>query len=183
MRLFNSGLKTTIVVAAVFAFAACATAPEESAESSGQGGGATTAQPATASAPQPKAEAMAPKITPGSQEDLVLNVGDRVFFNFDKHDLTAEAQATLLRQAAWLNDNPQTTIVVEGHCDERGTREYNLGLGERRASAIREYLVNLGVSPARVDVISYGKERPVALGHAETAWSQNRRGVTVVASN
>ena len=182
MRLFESGLKTTIVVAAVFALAACATAPEESAESSGQGGGATTAQPA-ASAPQPKAEAMAPKITPGSQEDLVLNVGDRVFFDFDKHDLTAEAQATLQRQAAWLNGNPQTTIVVEGHCDERGTREYNLGLGERRASAIREYLVNLGVSPARVDVISYGKERPVALGHAETAWSQNRRGVTVVASN
>jgi peptidoglycan-associated lipoprotein len=182
MRLLNSGLKTTIVMAAVFLLAACATAPEESAESSGQGGGATTAQP-VAAAPQPKAEPSAPKVAPGSQEDLVLNVGDRVFFDFDKFDITAEAQATLQRQAAWMNSNPQTTIVVEGHCDERGTREYNLGLGERRASAIREYLVNLGVAPARVEVISYGKERPVALGHAETAWSQNRRGVTVVASN
>ncbi len=117
---------------------------------------------------------------PGTQEDLVVNVGDRVFFGFDKSDLTAEARATLDRQAAWMKKYPAIKVTVEGHADERGTREYNLALGERRASAAQNYLVAAGVSADRVKTVSYGKERPAVLGSNEAAWAQNRRSVTVV---
>ncbi len=118
---------------------------------------------------------------PGTQEDLVVNVGDRVFFGFDKSDLTAEARATLDRQAAWLKKYANVSVTVEGHCDERGTREYNLALGERRATAAKNYLVAAGIPASRVKTVSYGKERPAVLGSNETAWAQNRRAVTVVA--
>jgi len=103
-----------------------------------------------------------------------------VFFGFDKSDLTPEARATLDRQAAWLNQYPRVTISIEGHADERGTREYNLALGERRADAVKKYLTARGVDANRVATISYGKERPQVLGSNEAAWAQNRRGVTVV---
>lgn len=119
-------------------------------------------------------------IEPGSQEDFVVNVGDRVFFAFDRSDLSAEARVTLERQAAWLQQYPNRRIVVEGHADERGTREYNLGLGERRANSVRQYLVALGVDAGRLTTVSYGKERPAVLGSNEAAWAQNRRGVSVV---
>lgn len=118
---------------------------------------------------------------PGTQEDLVVNVGDRVFFGFNKTDLSAEAQATLDRQAAWLKKYPSVKVTVEGHADERGTREYNLALGERRATAAKNYLVAAGIPAARVSTISYGKERPAVVGSNEAAWAQNRRAVTVVA--
>jgi peptidoglycan-associated lipoprotein len=118
---------------------------------------------------------------PGTQEDLVVNVGDRVFFGFDKSDLTPEARATLDRQAAWLKKYANVKVTVEGHCDERGTREYNLALGERRATAAKNYLVADGISADRVKTVSYGKERPAVLGSNETAWAQNRRAVSVVA--
>lgn len=118
---------------------------------------------------------------PGTQEDLVVNVGDRVFFGFDKSDLTAEARATLDRQSAWLKKYPSVKVTVEGHCDERGTREYNLALGERRAAAAKNYLVAAGIGADRVKTVSYGKERPAVLGSNEAAWAQNRRAVTVVA--
>ena len=118
---------------------------------------------------------------PGTQEDLVVNVGDRVFFGFDKSDLTAEARATLDRQAAWLKKYANVRVTVEGHCDERGTREYNLALGERRATAAKNYLVAAGIPADRVKTVSYGKERPAVLGSNETAWAQNRRAVTVTA--
>jgi peptidoglycan-associated lipoprotein len=117
---------------------------------------------------------------PGSAADFQQNVGDRVFFDTDKSDLNAEARATLQKQAVWLRRYPNVTVTVEGHADERGTREYNLALGERRANSVREYLRNLGVEPSRMKTISYGKERPVALGSNEEAWRQNRRGVTVI---
>jgi peptidoglycan-associated lipoprotein len=120
------------------------------------------------------------QVRPGSAEDFQQNVGDRVFFATDKSDLDADARATLQKQAVWLRRYPSVSITVEGHCDERGTREYNLALGERRANAVREYLRNLGVEPARMKTISYGKERPVALGSNEDAWRQNRRAVSVV---
>ena len=107
-------------------------------------------------------------------------VGDRVFFGFDRHDLDAEARRTLSGQAEWLRNNPDTRVTVEGHADERGTREYNLALGARRASAVRSYLASKGVSPARMRTISYGKERPVAVCDDESCWSQNRRAVTVL---
>lgn len=118
---------------------------------------------------------------PGSQEDLVVNVGDRVFFGFDKSDLSAEARATLDRQSAWMKKYPSVSITLEGHCDERGTREYNLALGERRASAAKNYLVASGVDASRVKTVSYGKERPAVLGSNEAAWAQNRRAVSVIA--
>ncbi len=109
------------------------------------------------------------------------NVGDRVYFAFDSSVLDSEAQRTLERQAGWLRDHGDLNVVIEGHCDERGTREYNLALGERRANAASEYLQSLGISAARISTVSYGKERPAALGSDESAWSQNRRSVTVLA--
>lgn len=118
---------------------------------------------------------------PGTQEDMVVNVGDRIFFGFDKSDLSSEAQATLDRQAAWLKKYGSTKVTIEGHCDERGTREYNIALGERRATAAKNYLVAAGIPAARINTISYGKERPAVVGSNEAAWAQNRRDVTVVA--
>lgn len=119
-------------------------------------------------------------VSPGTQQDLVVNVGDRVFFGYDRSDLTPDARSTLERQAQWLSQYQNVSIVIEGHADERGTREYNLALGERRASAVRNYLIALGVSPTRIRTISYGKERPAVVGSNPAAWAQNRRGVTVV---
>jgi peptidoglycan-associated lipoprotein len=118
--------------------------------------------------------------TPGSVEDFKTTATDRVFFAFDRSDLDASARQTLQRQAAWLKQYGNVTVTIEGHCDERGTREYNLALGARRANAVREYLVSLGISPSRIQTISYGKERPAALGSNEEAWRLNRRGVTVL---
>ncbi|MDR3450714.1 MAG: peptidoglycan-associated lipoprotein Pal [Alphaproteobacteria bacterium] len=118
---------------------------------------------------------------PGTQEDLVVNVGDRVFFELDQSELSSEAQATLDRQAAWLKKYATAKVTVEGHCDERGTREYNLALGERRATAAKNYLVAAGIPAARISTVSYGKERPAVVGSNEAAWAQNRRAVTVVA--
>ena len=117
-----------------------------------------------------------------AQEDLVINVGDRVFFDFDKSDLRPDAIDTLNRQADWMNANGAITVTIEGHCDERGTREYNLALGERRAASARQYLESMGVSGGRMETVSYGKERPAVLGSNEAAWAQNRRAVMVVRS-
>lgn len=118
--------------------------------------------------------------SPGSQADLAQNVGDRVFFELDSSDINAESKSTLDRQAAWLKKYPQLPITIEGHADERGTREYNIALGERRANAVKSYLVALGVPSGRLQTISYGKERPAVVGSDGTSWAQNRRGVTVV---
>jgi peptidoglycan-associated lipoprotein len=112
--------------------------------------------------------------------DLLANVGDRVLFGFDSSELTSGSQATLNRQAAFLAARPALRITIEGHCDERGTREYNLALGERRASVVRDYLVARGINAARIKTISYGKERPAAVGSNEAAWAKNRRAVTVL---
>jgi peptidoglycan-associated lipoprotein len=117
---------------------------------------------------------------PGSQQDLAQNIGDRVFFSFDGYDLSPEAQATLTKQSSWLQKYQNVAVTVEGHADERGTREYNLALGDRRANSVRNYLIANGVQPSRITTISYGKERPAVPGHDESAWAQNRRAVTVV---
>lgn len=109
------------------------------------------------------------------------NIGDRVFFELNSSELSADAQATLARQADYLKAN-SINVTLEGHCDERGTREYNIALGERRASAAKNYLVSLGIPAGRISTISYGKERPAVVGHDESAWSQNRRAVTVLAN-
>jgi peptidoglycan-associated lipoprotein len=118
--------------------------------------------------------------TPGTQSDLEQNVGDRVFFDYDSSSLSNEAQSTLDRQAEWLKKYGDISVTLEGHCDERGTREYNIALGERRAAAAKKYLVGKGVSSSRISIISYGKERPAVIGSDESAWSQNRRAVSVV---
>lgn len=118
--------------------------------------------------------------TPGSAQDFVVNVGDRVFFSVDQSTISPTAAATLDRQARWLQQYPRYTVTIEGHADERGTREYNIALGARRAAAVRSYLVGKGVSASRIRTISYGKERPVAVCDDESCWSQNRRAVTVL---
>ena len=119
-------------------------------------------------------------IRPGSQEDLVANVGDRVFFDFDRSNIRADQRPVLQRQADWMGRHAQVQVVVEGHTDERGTREYNLALGQRRANAARDVLVAGGVNSSRISTISFGKDQPAALGSDESAWAQNRRAVTVV---
>src|SRR5687768_14876271 len=116
----------------------------------------------------------------GTQQDFVVNVGDRVFFDYDQYDLTPEARATVERQAQWLKQYTATNVTVEGHCDERGTREYNLALGEKRAMAVRNYLIANGVEGSRIQTISYGKERLAVLGSDERSWAQSRRAVVVV---
>jgi peptidoglycan-associated lipoprotein len=117
---------------------------------------------------------------PGSEKDFAINVGDRVYFIVDTSTLTPEAQETLRRQAAWLKQYPNVTVQVEGHSDERGTREYNISLSARRATSTREFLIAQGVQGNRISSIAYGKERPVALCDAEQCYSQNRRSVTVI---
>lgn len=115
----------------------------------------------------------------GTPEDFRLNVGDRTFFAYDSVDLSADARRTLERQAGWLKQYGSVRVIIEGHADERGTREYNLALGDRRATAQKDYLVALGVLESRLSTVSYGKERPATLGANEAAWSQNRRAVSV----
>ena len=119
-------------------------------------------------------------VTPGTQRDFSVNVGDLVYFSSDSTDLTPESQATLQKQAQWLKQYPQFTITIEGHADERGTREYNIALGARRAAAVSDYLAARGVGANRMKTISYGKERPVAVCNDISCWSQNRRAVSVI---
>jgi peptidoglycan-associated lipoprotein len=163
----------TLIAAAVL-LAACASEPEESAATTsagtavGSGSGTGTSTTAL------------PSLDPRSQEWLVVNVGDRVFFDFDQSDLTSEAQDTVEKVVAWMQTYPDVTLTIEGHCDERGTREYNLALGERRANSVRSYMEALGIDGARLSVISFGKERPAVLGSNEASWAQNRRAVFAV---
>ncbi|MEI7806500.1 MAG: peptidoglycan-associated lipoprotein Pal [Hyphomicrobiales bacterium] len=118
--------------------------------------------------------------SPGSQQDFVVNVGDRVFFESDSTELTPQSRGTLDKQAQWLTNYSQYAFTVEGHADERGTREYNIALGARRAQTVRDYLASRGVQAQRMRTISYGKERPVAVCNDISCWSQNRRAVTVL---
>jgi peptidoglycan-associated lipoprotein len=118
--------------------------------------------------------------TPGSQEDLVANVGDRVFYAFNESSLSGEARSTLDKQAAWLGQYQQNQVQIAGNTDERGTEEYNLALGQRRANSARDYIVAHGTASSRITTISYGKDRPTALGSTEEAWAQNRNAITSV---
>ena len=127
-----------------------------------------------------QSDAMANAATPGSQQDFVVNVGDRVFFESDQSDLSPQAIATLDKQVQWLQTYPRYAFTIEGHADERGTREYNIALGARRAETVRNYLISRGIDGGRMRTISYGKERPVAVCNDISCWSQNRRAVTVL---
>jgi len=157
--------KTLSLVAALLLVAGCAQKGTEGANTSGAGSGAGT------NAGQTSAQML---------QGQLQQVGDRIYFAFDKSDITPESRQILSKQADLLKQNPSVTVTIEGHCDERGTREYNLGLGERRANATKQALVALGIAANRVNTISYGKERPAVLGHNEQAWAQNRRAVTVI---
>ena len=149
-------------LAGVALLAACSSStPPAATATTGSGAGATGA-------------------APGSEQDLVANVGDRVFYAFDKSNLTSDADATLGRQSAWLAKYPSVNVLVAGNCDERGTETYNLALGQRRADAARDYLVAQGVAPTRIQTVSYGKDKPVALGHDEASYQQNRNAITSV---
>ncbi|RTL52219.1 MAG: peptidoglycan-associated lipoprotein Pal [Bradyrhizobiaceae bacterium] len=125
-------------------------------------------------------DAMASAATPGSQQDFVVNVGDRVFFESDQTDLSQQAINTLEKQAQWLQQYNRYSFTIEGHADERGTREYNIALGAKRAQSVRNFLVSRGIDASRMRTISYGKERPVAVCNDISCWSQNRRAVTVL---
>ena len=165
-----------VSVSALLLAGACTSKPEA----------VSTAPPPAPPAEAPRALPPAPPVArgplPGSAEDFRVNVGDTVHFAYDQYSVQDADKATLQKQATWLSRYPQVRVSVEGHADERGTREYNLALGARRANAVKEYLVSLGVSTARVETISYGKERPICTESNESCWAQNRRGVTVVTS-
>lgn len=156
MRLLR-GMRFAAMIVSVMFVAACASNPN--------GAGANGAGSAS---------------TPGSAQDFVVNVGDRVFFSTDSTELTPQSRATLDKQAQWLNQYNRYSFTIEGHADERGTREYNIALGARRAQVTRDYLIARGISAQRIRTISYGKERPVAVCNDISCWSQNRRAVTVL---
>ena len=158
--------------------AACATKPKDSADASGSG--ATSSDSSVSTEDGTITETAGSGVIAGSQEDLIVNVGDRVFFGYDSSDLDSDALELLQDQVAWLKQNSDVSVTIEGHCDERGTREYNLALGEKRAQSVKNYLIGLGINPDRVSTISYGKERPAVVGSNDGAWSQNRRSVTIV---
>ncbi len=151
------GARIAAVLAAALTISACA---NQAANNSNGGAGAAA--------------------TPGSQQDFVVNVGDRVFFETDQTDLSQVARETLDKQAQWLTNYSQYSFTIEGHADERGTREYNIALGARRAQSVRDYLISRGIQANRMRTISYGKERPVAVCNDISCWSQNRRAVTVL---
>jgi peptidoglycan-associated lipoprotein len=163
-------LKVVTAVAAALLLAACSNKPAETGGTNTSG--TSTAPTTTATVPQGPAA--------GSVEEFTQTIGDRVFFGFDRYDLTAEAQAQLQKVAAWLKTYPQYRFVIEGHTDDRGTREYNLALGERRATAAKNYLIALGIDANRMQTISYGKERPVCTESTESCWQLNRRAVVVL---
>ena len=169
--------KFFISIFMVLFVAACATTPKDSADSSGSG---SSSSESDVSSEGTITETSGSGIVSGSQEDLIVNVGDRVFFGYDSSDLDSDALELLQDQVAWLKQNSDVSVTIEGHCDERGTREYNLALGEKRAQAVKNYLIGLGINPDRVSTISYGKERPAVVGSNDGAWAQNRRSVTLV---
>lgn len=168
-----------ILFAAATLLAACETASTVSSDASGAASASASDSSASASS-NTSASASANASGPATSEEKLAQIGTAVYFGFDSSVLSEKAQATLDRQAAFLASQPSLRITVEGHCDERGTREYNLALGERRASVVRDYLVAKGVDSARVRSVSYGKERPAAVGSDAVAWAKNRRSVTVL---
>jgi len=163
---------------------ACSTTSKDTADSSGSGSSGefntatTTSEDGKASVDTTTSDFSG--IISGTPEDFIVSVGDRVFFGYDSAELDGDAKELLQAQAAWLKQYSKTSITIEGHCDERGTREYNLALGERRAQAVKNYLNGLGVGISSMSTISYGKERPAVVGSNDDAWSQNRRSVTKV---
>ena len=167
-------VRLALIGAAAAALTACADHPKP---------GPAGPEPLPPPPPPPPASHPAPvgsKIVPGSVQDFVINVGDRVYFDFDRYDIRTDAQPVLAAQAAWLNRYGAVQVRIEGNCDERGTREYNLALGARRANSVRDFLTSHGVAPGRITTISYGKEKPIDPGAGEDAWAHNRNAHTAI---
>ena len=175
---WNSDMKRigrlALVAVASATLAACASKPEPAPPPP------PPPPPAAPYTPPPPPPPVETGVLPGSMQDFVVNVGDRVYFDTDEYNVRADAMPVLTNQAAWLARYPQVRIRVEGNADERGTREYNLALGARRANAVRDFLVSRGVNAARIETLSYGKERPMAAGSDEAAWAQNRNAQTAI---
>ena len=176
-------LKPAVLAAALLLAAACQIAPPDGGGAAGAGAGAAAVgggQGAIAGGAGDGGAVVAPIAVPDARTpgEKLVDVGDRVFFDFDRYNIRADGQETLRRQADLMRAQPGMTVTIAGHCDERGTREYNLALGERRAAAAKSYLVQEGIDAARISTISYGKERPIVLGHTKAAWAQNRVAIT-----
>ena len=174
----QSVMRLAVVAVAAASLAACATKPKTNPDAGGppppQSGGDQTYVPPKGPGPVDS------RPIPGSSQDFVINVGDFVYFDLDSYDIRADASPVLDAQAAWLRRYPNVSIRIEGNADERGTREYNLALGSRRANAVKDYLVSRGVSPSRIMTLSNGKERPINPGTDEEAYQQNRNGQTII---
>lgn len=174
----RSALRVALIATAAVSMAACASKPKPTYPT-------TAAAPPAAQAPvdrngAPPPAAVSSQALPGSEQDFVINVGDRVYFDFDRYDVRSDATGLLDAQAAWLKRYPAVQVRIEGNCDERGTREYNLALGARRANAVRDYLASQGVSAGRITTVSYGKEKPIDSGSGEEADQHNRNGHTAI---
>ena len=174
--------KILLSIFLVVFISACTTKPKDTADASGSGSSSSSDSVSSSAETSSESEVNDASIEPGSQEDLIVNVGDRVFFRYDSAELDQDAQELLQDQVAWIKQHG-SSVIIEGHCDERGTREYNLALGEKRAQAVKNFLIAMGVPNARVSTISYGKERPAVVGSNDGAWSQNRRSVPTVPAN
>jgi len=171
----RSALRLALIATALVSVAACATKPKPMPEAPPP---AAPAPPPAYTPPPPAPVSQGPLA--GSEQDFVINVGDRVYFDFDSYSIRADASPLLDGQTAWLRRYPAVQVRIEGNCDERGTREYNLALGARRANAVRDYLVAHGVDPSRVTTVSYGKEKPIDAGSGDEADQHNRNGHTAI---
>ena len=173
----RSALRLALIATATVSMAACASKPKPTYPTTAPAPRAPAPAPAP-TAPPPAAVSQAP--LPGSEQDFVINVGDRVYFDFDRYEVRSDATGLLDAQAGWLKRYPAVQVRIEGNCDERGTREYNLALGARRANAVRDYLASHGVDPGRITTVSYGKEKPVDLGSGDEADQKNRNAHTAI---
>ncbi len=177
MQSFNTkhALRLALVAAAALSVTACASRPKPGPAPE------TAPPPAVAPTPEPTpAPAPSATVTPGTIQDFVINIGERVFFDLDSYSVRADAAPLLDAQAAWLVRYPNVQVRIEGNADERGTREYNLALGSRRANSVREHLVSRGVAPSRISTVSFGKERPIDPGSTEEAFQRNRNARTAI---
>lgn len=174
------GIRTASALAAIFLLAACETTPDRDVSGSGAGATGTAGSGAGSSVSSGTVSSLPAGVISGSQKHLETEAAHRVFFGFDRYDLSQQARQALQAQAKWLAANPRTTIIIAGNCDERGTREYNLALGDRRANSAKDYLTSLGVDASRISTVSYGKERPIAVCSDESCWSKNRNATTAV---
>jgi peptidoglycan-associated lipoprotein len=176
----GSALRLTLIATAALSLAACASKPKPAYPTAPPV--AERPEPPRGPSGPPPAQPVTQNALPGSERDFVINVGDRVYFDFDKYDVRSDAAPLLDAQSGWLKRYPAVQVRIEGNCDERGTREYNLALGARRANAVREYLVSHGIGAARISTVSYGKEKPVDSGSGDEADQHNRNAHTAIVS-